>query len=460
MFIRLSIPFVLGAVVLAGAFDPLQHAGPASPYFDAPSQIPSSTPPNCKVDQAAYILRHGARYPEPGSFGGWQNLHAKLQNATYTARGPLAFIRSWSPPVDDAPHQPLYLTSTGAGEAFALGVDLRKRYGFTKGGDNFTVWAASQQRCVDTSTYFLRGYLSQGNYLATPELNRGRSILLADSVSYTHANSLTPSAACPAYASGSTGSAKANAYRATYQARVAQRLNTFLDGLTLDAGDIGPMQDLCGFQAGINGDTRFCDIFEESEWLDYEYAHDLNYFYGSGPGNPVSAATGYPWVKAVSDIFAAGPNAPTKGGLVPPPLIMGFTHDNNLPPVVAALGLWNATLSPTTPDPSRSFRASHVVAFRSYVALERMSCTAEGTSTNDVFVRVRINRAPVAIPGCASGPGASCPLKAFLAHVEERGVASGDFVQKCALQDVKNATSVASFLTTIPDPADVQLVSL
>ena len=87
------------------------------------------------------------------------------------------------------------------------------------------------------------------------------------------------------------------------------------------------------------------DTFAEPEWLDYEYAHDLNYYYGSGPGNPISAATGYPWVKAVSDLFAVGPgNTVGNGTLVPPALIMGFTHDNNIPPVIAALGLWNSTI--------------------------------------------------------------------------------------------------------------------
>lgn len=80
------------------------------------------------------------RFPEPGSFAGWQGLFAKLQNATYTANGSLAFSPSWVPPVDDIPHQPLFLSSTGAREAFDLGVELRKRYRFTKGGDNFTVW--------------------------------------------------------------------------------------------------------------------------------------------------------------------------------------------------------------------------------------------------------------------------------------------------------------------------------
>lgn len=46
-------------------FNPLQHSGPASPYFDAPSQegIPTETPSGCRVDQAAYIVRHGSSVP-------------------------------------------------------------------------------------------------------------------------------------------------------------------------------------------------------------------------------------------------------------------------------------------------------------------------------------------------------------------------------------------------------------
>jgi acid phosphatase len=81
-----------------------------------------------------------SRYPEPGSFTGWQALFQKLQNATYTASGPLNFIPTWSPPVDDLPHEPLFLSSTGALEAFSLGVALRKNYSLTPGGSNFTVW--------------------------------------------------------------------------------------------------------------------------------------------------------------------------------------------------------------------------------------------------------------------------------------------------------------------------------
>nr|VWO97995.1 G-protein comlpex beta subunit CpcB [Ganoderma boninense] len=472
----------LATLVYGAEFNPLHHSGPASPYFDAPSQfgVPPSIPAQCRVDQAAYIVRHGSRFPEPGSFAGWQALFNKLQNATYTAIGPLAFLPSWVPPVDDVPHEPLFLSSTGAKEAFDLGVELRKRYRFTKGGDNFTVWlgfgrSAGQQRVVDTATYFTLGYLSQGNYLSAPSANRGQVVTMPDSVNFTFADSLTPSAACPLYSQGDT-SAKATTFRGTYQADVAKRLNTFLDGLTLDATDIGVMQDLCGFQAEVDGDMRFCDIFNESEWLDYEYAHDLNYYYGSGPGNPFSATVGYPWLRAITDLFSAGPNRTQVGGnFVPPPLIMSFTHDNNLPPIVSALGVWNSSalpdvypLSIVRANPGRTFRSSFLVSFRGYIALERMSCDAHdppvsvthtsgqvalgpGASANaQKYVRLKMNNAVIPLPGCTTGPGASCPLASFQDYVRSRAEVAGDFVALCGLQGVKNATDTLDIFTNVP----------
>ncbi|KAF7322420.1 Phosphoglycerate mutase-like protein [Mycena chlorophos] len=330
------------------------------------------------------------------------------------------------------------------------------RYGFTKGGDNITIWTAGQQRVVDTATYFARGYLSQGNYLSNTTENRANLIIQPDSVNYTFANSLTPSAACPLYESGDTSSV-ATTFRASYQPQIANRLNQYLDGLTLNATDIGVMQDLCGFETSLNGNSQWCDVFEDEEWLDYEYADDLNYYYGSGPGNPFSATVGFPWVKAVSELFALGPNETTPG----------------------ALGLWNTSvsesvypLSLTAPDPRRKFRSSYIVAFRGYVALERLACTTTPANTTvfhlanttpdpvptELFVRVRFNRAPFVIPGCTSGPGSTCPLADFTQYVQTtRAAAAGDFVQMCGLQNISNATSDATFFTVV-DPESLQTV--
>jgi acid phosphatase len=120
--------------------------------------------------------------------------------------------------------------------------------------------AASQQRVVDTSFYFLNGYLSQGNFLANTTSNRGMIITLPDSVNFTFANSLTPGNGCPLFETGDR-SALANTFRASYQSAVAERLNTMLDGLVLNSTDIGPMMDLCGFQTVINGNDEFCHVF-------------------------------------------------------------------------------------------------------------------------------------------------------------------------------------------------------
>jgi hypothetical protein len=108
----------------------------------------------------------------------------------------------------------------------------------------------------------LNAGLLQGNYLTAPTSNRATIVSLPDSVNFTYANSLTPSTSCPTYNNGNSGSSASSAFRQTYQNAIATRLNRFLSGLTLDATDIGVMQDLCGFQAEVNGDTRFCDIFD------------------------------------------------------------------------------------------------------------------------------------------------------------------------------------------------------
>lgn len=54
------------------SFNPLEHLGGQTPYFSAPSQygIDAALPAGCHIDQASYLMRHGARYPTTGSYGG------------------------------------------------------------------------------------------------------------------------------------------------------------------------------------------------------------------------------------------------------------------------------------------------------------------------------------------------------------------------------------------------------
>lgn len=62
----------------------------------------------------------------------------------------------------------------------------------------------------------------------------------------------------------------------------------------------------------------------------------------------------------------------------------------------------------------------------------------------------KINNAVVPLPGCTTGPGASCPLASFEDYVQTRAMVAGDFVARCGLQDVKNATDKLDIFTKVP----------
>ena len=109
VFLSLLLPLtVVGAqslipqqdITLTGNQDPLEWLGANSPYFAGMYHsvtiddgvflnrcyivgpevqgISLDIPSNCVVDQAAYVVRHGSRYPDPGAYSGWQTLHAKV----------------------------------------------------------------------------------------------------------------------------------------------------------------------------------------------------------------------------------------------------------------------------------------------------------------------------------------------------------------------------------------------
>lgn len=378
-------------------------------------------------------------------------------------RGPLTFLPSWVPPLDDPTNQVEMLSGTGALEAFKLGVQLQ-RLGLTHSGTQFTVWAASQQRCVDTAQWFLQGYLSPGHYNVE---SLGKIVKMADSVNYTFANSLTATNSCPRYVTNETF---ADNYRTSYRSAITSRLNQYIRGYELTEADIGAMMDLCGFQTEIAGSSPFCDVFTASEWKDFEYAMDLQYYYGSGPGNPLSGTTFWPYLKAVTDLFSVGPGkttSNTSNGFIPPSLLMSFTHDNDITPLISALGLFNessyAPLDPIHPKTTRKFRTSYAITFAGRVALERLSCdlsprpsTVKHTAgvpqpkpSTEAFVRIKVNDAVVPLSGCSEGPGGSCRLSQFVKYVESRGRSVGDFIQTCG-QTANNGTSL---FTAFVDPS-------
>lgn len=106
--------------------------------------------------------------------------------------------------------------------------------------------------------------------------------------------------------------------------------------------------------------------------------------------------------------------------------------------MVTALGLFNesnATMPTDSINYERAWRTSQILPFLANIALERLECgavaggNASAAQTNagevaaqggarEAYVRVLVNQAPVPVPTCNGGPGASCPVADFVALID------------------------------------------
>ena len=107
-----------------------------------------------------------------------------------------------------------------------------------------------------------------------------------------------------------------------------------------------------------------------------------------------------------------------------------FTHREEPPVALVALGLWNQTkVGPMPLDrrpDERVWQTSHVLPFLGHVAIERIGC-----DDGQDYVRTIVNGAVQRLEHCQSGPGHSCPLKQFTAFVDERVAQYADFEGAC-----------------------------
>ncbi|KAG9258915.1 multiple inositol polyphosphate phosphatase [Emericellopsis atlantica] len=436
--------------VAAAEFNPLNHLGANSPWFAGPNVfgISNEVPEGCKVDQAVYISRHGSRYPDPGAYNGWVELHKKFQEHEFTASGSLEFLPSWEPVLDDPAQQLAQVSPGGYDELYHFGVELRTRYpGWYKYGSPFHVWANDYQRTVDSARLFARGY---GGPNATT-LGTVKPIAAKDPSAV--GNSLATSDSCPTY-NDRSGAGYTDVWDKIYLPPIAERLNKLIDGdLALTADDVSNFPYLCGFESQITRQTSpFCGVFTEEETLQYEYRQDLRYYYGTGPGSYHNSSVMLPVIQGVIDILQSGPETPLQGADngedVVGQLTVAFTHDNQINQLASNLGIFDhqAPLPADSMDEDRIYVSSRNNPMRGTVAFERLNC--DGT----LYLRLLLNDAVYPVAGCACGPGRSCPLdkyndKVLAAKWEE----AGSFEDFCDLPDGAATTSKTGGVTFFTD---------
>ncbi|KAI0122854.1 histidine acid phosphatase [Xylariales sp. AK1849] len=361
------------------AANPLKRLGASAPWFAGPDVfgISSEVPEYCYVDQAAYLLRHGSRYPDSGAYSGWADMQERFSAGNYTASGSLSFLPNWKTVLTNPLLQIAMLNPTGTKEVHDLGYQLRTRYpDLYQDGDEFVVWANNYTRVLQTAKTFVQGFL--GFSAAT-----NGSVISVTSKGFAGAigDSLAPSDMCPSFSDTSGGDNKTT-WDDLYIPPIRDRLQAQIEGnLTLTASDIDQIPYLCGFESHITGKlSPWCDIFTDEELKQYEYSNDLRYYYGVGPGTDLPKKMMSPFLHALVDIFQEGPGITglkaDGSSFELPKLLMSFLNDGQLTELVTASGVFDEQqpLSATEKDDNRLWVSSRYVSMRGTIAFEILNC--------------------------------------------------------------------------------------
>ncbi|KAI7970223.1 hypothetical protein EIK77_008450 [Talaromyces pinophilus] len=412
------------------------------------------------------------RFPDSGAYNGWVAIQERIQAAktagNLTAKDSLSFIGDWKTVLTNPTLQIAQESMTGYKEGHDLGYQLRARYpDFYEDGNQFYVWAnqyaspINKSRVVQTAKAFMQGYLGEfaDAYGTIVSVNSTGSVNAIG-------NSLGPSDACPAFASGAGGSSFSNdtdcmfsfygftgydtydiLVEALWTPKVMKRINALVDGVDFTESDILQMPYLCGFESQITGRlSPWCDVFTDEELEYYEYSQDLHYYYGIGPGSTTPTNLLFlPFLNRLMQLLQAGPDQQGKGvngsTFDIPKLIMAFLNDNQIAELTAGMGIFDSGAQDRLPidkiAKDRIYNVANFITMRGTVAFEVLNCTSTSSSHGKKttsyadYIRILLNDAVYTLPQCKDGPGGSCLLSEYASFISKRNAAAGNFNDYC-----------------------------
>lgn len=390
--------------------------------------ISSEVPEGCRVDLAAFFSRHGSRYPDTGAYKEWTQLYDHIQEAPFTVSNPkLEFLRTWKPVLSNPSAQIAQISPTGYKELTEMGATYRLRYSdLYEYNTPLSMWSnyyKSSPRVRDSARMFAHGFLGPN----ATELGTIYALNSSDPASWM--NSLASSDLCPAY-DDEGGSPYIDQWQAIYLPPIVSRLNSEIKGnFNFTQSEVSIIPYLCGFESQITGKrSPFCDIFTEEEILQYEYAQDLRYWYGTGLGTDIEKLQMLPTLDMLVRRFTDGPDKTytlRNSTFKAPNMIAAFSNDGQINQLIAASGVFDN--EPQLPGNrtlrDRKFRASRLTPMRGTIAFERLVCSAPGSHPNPPP-----GSSSSAIPSHASGNGtSSAPVSTHSASVSSSapGYATG-----------------------------------
>jgi acid phosphatase len=214
-------------------FSILKHYGGNGPYSERTSYgIERDPPTGCAVDQVISILRHGERYPDPGTGAVFEQSLAKVYSSNITDwKEDLAFLNHWTYWV---PNRCYYGAETWTGPyaglltAFRHGGEYRDRYGHLWDGTSVVpIFTSGYERVIETARKFGEGFFGY-NYSTSAAIN-----IISESAE-RGADSLTPT--CDQDNDQGTCNKLTNLMPQFYVA--AARINAQNPGLNINATDV------------------------------------------------------------------------------------------------------------------------------------------------------------------------------------------------------------------------------
>ncbi|WEJ93686.1 acid phosphatase pho5 [Yamadazyma tenuis] len=398
----------------------LNFLGGSGPYFQYSGYgISPLAPPQCQVDQAYLIGRHGERFPTGNSGIEYNSTIHHLKGQSLN--GTLEFLTQYEFFVTDSNNfdQEVTLNNSdsiysGSLSAHRDGESFRRIYGHLYDPSTiFPVFSTNSRRCYDTSVNFIKGFMGDEYNTRKVKFN----IMGEDSS--TGANSLTPRQGCLGFQQAKI--AKYKQYTRHF-AQIRTRLQVENPTLNISDTQIGNLFDACAYEINVKGHSQLCGIFTNNELVSNEYNKDVSLYHEVGAGNRFSQAAGSPLVRSLLQLLHDKSN--------PQKLWISFTHDYDLVTLYTALSLFTDHLDAKEIQFDRQFTKSHIIPQSTRLIVERLAC---GGNT---YVRIILNDSVLPMR-CKYGPGFSCSLQEVSAMLEP--VVSMEYNDQCDNRDLQRA---------------------
>lgn len=387
-------------------------------------------PGHCHLDAVHLPFRHGARYPTAGDNA--EKLATRLLNASqaghFKASGELSFLNDWTYKLGSD-----ILVPFGRQQLYELGVRSRIAYGhllneFTERGELPVFRTGSIDRMVETMEAFGQGFFgrdSQDQF----------SMSIAIEAEGINATVYPGGGTCPNsdldVAASKFGMAE---FINHTMAGTAKRLQRSLKGYEIQPGDVHTMMALCAYETLALGYSAFCPLFTEDDFLNFQYAWDIMFFYGNGPGGQTTAAQGKGWVQEFLarlthtpiEVYDSSTNSTLDGNPETFPLNQSIyadaSHDSYIMSTFTALNLpiHQGALGLDKRVDGRVFTSSALVPFNTNFVAQVMTCQGEERQQ----IRFLINDAVVPLSGtydgCEEDEHGLCALDAVVEALQRR----------------------------------------